>query len=148
MDITKAELKIKLELHLKWLKGEEGGERAYLQRANLREADLLGANLLGANLRGANLREANLPAPTMLLLSSWYSVSAELTLELMRYDAANHPDPTKFDEWAKGGDCPYSGIGWQRCANFQEQIELWKPGPAKSALELVLMLFKEKEIKQ
>lgn len=46
-------LKEILERHHKWLKGEDGGERA-----NLREADLRGADLYGANLRGANLRGA------------------------------------------------------------------------------------------
>jgi len=59
-----------LELHDKWLKGIEGGERANLwganlsgaslSEANLSEASLWGANLRGANLWGANLREANL----------------------------------------------------------------------------------------
>ena len=48
-------LKQILESHGKWLRGEEGGERA-----NLREADLRGANLREADLRGANLYEANL----------------------------------------------------------------------------------------
>ena len=153
MNITQAELKIKLELHLKWLHGEDGGERANLRIADLSGADLRSANLRSADLRsanlsGADLSGADLPAPTMLLLASWFSVSAELTLELMRYDAANHPEPSKFDDWAKGGNCPYSGIGWQRCANFEEQRDLWKPGKSKSALELVLMLFKEKEIKR
>ena len=139
MNITQAELKIKLDLHLKWLHGETGGERA----------DLSSADLSSANLRSANLRSADLPSPTMLLLASWYQVSAELTLKLMRYDAANHPEPEKFDEWAKGGDCPYYDVKWQRCANFEENRELWKPGKTtKSALELVMMLFAEKEIKR
>jgi hypothetical protein len=179
MNITQAELKIKLDLHLKWLHGETGGERADLSSAdlssanlsyaNLRYADLRYADLSSADLRSADLssadlryadlrsadlryadlRYADLPSPTMLLLASWYQVSAKLTLKLMRYDAANHPEPTKFDEWAKGGDCPYADVKWQRCATFQENRELWKPGKAtKSALELVLMLFKEKEIKR
>ena len=116
--------------------------------ANLSGANLSGANLSGANLSGANLSGADLPAPTMLLLVMWSSISAELTVELMRYDASNHPDPSKFDEWANGGNCPYSGIGWQRCANFHESKELWKVGVSKSAYELVLMLFKEKNIKR
>ena len=166
---TQADLKIKLELHLKWLCGEKDGERADLRSANLSSADLSyadlsyadlryadlsyanlrSADLRYANLRSANLRYADLPSPTMLLLAVWYSVSAELTLDLMRYDAANHPDPSKFDDWAKGGECPYSDIHWQRCANFHEDRELWKPGKTtKSALKLVLMLFKEKEIKR
>ena len=158
MNITQAELKIKLELHLKWLHGETGGERANLSyadlrsadlnSANLRSADLSSADLSSADLRSADLSSANLPAPTMLLLAAWERVSAKLTLELMRYDASNHPEPAKFDDWAKGGRCPYSGIRWQRCANFQENRELWKPGKAKSAFELVLILFAEKEIKR
>jgi hypothetical protein len=53
--ITKAELKVKLELHLKWIKGEEGGARA-----NLSGVDLLGADLSGADLSGADLSRANL----------------------------------------------------------------------------------------
>ena len=58
-------LKQILESHGKWLRGEEGGERANLYEANLyganlREADLRGANLREADLRGANLYEANL----------------------------------------------------------------------------------------
>jgi len=159
MNITQAELKIKLELHLKWLHGETGGERANLSSADLSYADLRSANLSSANLSSADLRYAdlssadlslaNLPAPTMLLLAAWEMVSAELTLKLMRYDAANHPEPSKFDEWAKGGNCPYADVKWQRCANFQENRKLWKPGETtESALELVMMLFAEKQIKR
>jgi hypothetical protein len=120
---------------------------ANLQRANLWGADLRGANLPGANLRGANLQRANLPAPTMLLLAYWGEVSKELTTELMRYDAFNHPEPQKFQQWADGGDCPYTNVRWQRAANFHEERELWIPGAAKSALELVKALFVEKEVK-
>ncbi len=82
----------------------------------------------------------------MLLLCDWGGVSDELTLELMRYDASNHPDPSKFTEWAEGGNCPHQS-GFMRCAYFKEKRELWKPGKAKSARELVLMLFDEKNIK-
>ncbi len=53
-------LKLVLELHLKWIKGETGGQRADLRRANLRRADLYGANLGGADLYGADLRGADL----------------------------------------------------------------------------------------
>jgi hypothetical protein len=85
----------------------------------------------------------------MLLLANWQEVSDLLTTELMRYDADNHPDKKLFTAWAKGGDCPYSSIWWQRCANFQEKKELWKVGKCKmSALQLVEALFKEKDIKR
>ena len=58
--MTKEELQIVLDNHKKWLKGEEGGERANLRYADLRCADLRGADLSGANLSGANLSGADL----------------------------------------------------------------------------------------
>lgn len=58
--MIKDALKKILDVHKKWLNGEEGGERADLSCANLRGADLRGANLRGANLRGADLRDADL----------------------------------------------------------------------------------------
>lgn len=114
-----------LKEHIKWLKGDGG------QRADLSWADLSGAHL---------------PPPTQMLLCYWGEVSPKLTLSLMRYDASNHPEPEEFDKWAEGGEYPYQR-GFARCANFQEQRELWRPGKPKSARELVLLLFKEKEIK-
>ena len=134
-----------LDEHEKWLTGE-GGKRADLQGADLQGADLQWANLQGAYLQWADLQGEELPPPTMLLLCNWGEVSPILTTELMRYDASNHPDSSKFSEWAKGGDCPYQK-GFQRCANFKEQRDLWKAGKSKSARELVLMLFTEKNIK-
>ena len=50
----------KIEGHQKWLKDEEGGERADLSGANLSGANLSGADLSGADLSGANLSWANL----------------------------------------------------------------------------------------
>ena len=58
-ELTKEEIEV-LQRHAKWLKNEEGGEKANLRDANLRGANLRGANLRGANLRGANLRDADL----------------------------------------------------------------------------------------
>jgi hypothetical protein len=73
--MTTEEIKHTLELHGKWLRGEDGGVRADLRgadlcradlrgadlsRANLSKANLSGANLYGANLYGANLYAANL----------------------------------------------------------------------------------------
>jgi hypothetical protein len=57
---TAEELKVVLSKHALYLRGEAGGERAYLQRANLQGADLQRAYLRGANLQRANLRDANL----------------------------------------------------------------------------------------
>ena len=53
--MTQDELKVILDKHAKWLRDEEGGERA-----DLSYADLYGANLRGANLRSADLRGADL----------------------------------------------------------------------------------------
>ena len=58
MNIDK--LKEILKSHLKWLRGESGGNRANLSRANLSGADLSRANLRDANLRDADLSGANL----------------------------------------------------------------------------------------
>ena len=58
--VDKAKLAEILEKHRKWLRNEEGGERAVLRRAGLRGADLSGADLSGADLRGAVLSGAGL----------------------------------------------------------------------------------------
>lgn len=58
-ELTKEEIEV-LQRHAKWLKNEEGGEKADLRGADLRGADLRDANLRGADLRGANLWGANL----------------------------------------------------------------------------------------
>lgn len=54
------DIKLILEKHAKWIRGEDGGERADLRGANLRGANLRNADLYGANLRGADLCDANL----------------------------------------------------------------------------------------
>ena len=60
-----SEIKNILDLHIKWLRDEEGGSRAdlyaaYLSGANLSRADLRGADLSGAYLSGADLSGAAL----------------------------------------------------------------------------------------
>ena len=54
------DIKLILKKHAKWIRGEDGGERADLCGADLRNADLCNANLRGADLCGANLRGADL----------------------------------------------------------------------------------------
>jgi len=117
--------------------------------ANLRDTNLCGANLRsadlrGANLRGADLRVAYLPSPTMVLLAEWKEVSDELCIELMRYDASCHPDPTKFNIWVETNNCPYKYAQVQRAANFKEKKELYSASPSKGPYELMNMLLKEK----
>ena len=55
-----AKLKDILDKHLKWLRNEDGGERANLTGADLSGADLTGANLSWANLTVADLSWANM----------------------------------------------------------------------------------------
>ena len=119
-------------------------EKYFTGERYFRGADLRSADLSWANLSSADLSWAKLPAPTTMLMAIWGSVSDDLCVELMRYDASNHPDPMAFDRWVETGMCPYSNAGIQRCANFRERKELWSPGSAKSALELMIMLIREK----
>ena len=60
MKITQEKLKEIIASHGKWLRYENGGERANLSGADLSGADLNGANLSGANLSGADLSGADL----------------------------------------------------------------------------------------
>ena len=166
---TKEELADVLALHRKWLFGEDGGSKANLSGADLSGADLSEAYLSGADLSGANLSEADLsgadlseaylsgadlsgadlsgadlPAPGCVLVASWYECSDALTTELMRWDAANHPDPTAFDRWVAGGPCPYNNVKVQRAANFAEKKHLWKHGRMLLPYWLMIMVLKEK----
>ena len=54
-----------LDLHGKWLRCEDGGQRANLRGSNLRDSnlrrsDLSRSNLRRSNLRGSDLRDSNL----------------------------------------------------------------------------------------
>ena len=60
MKLSTEKLQEIIESHGKWLRNEDGGQRANLQDANLRGANLRGANLQGANLQDANLQDADL----------------------------------------------------------------------------------------
>jgi uncharacterized protein YjbI with pentapeptide repeats len=65
-EISEEKLKAIIDSHGKWLRDEDGGERADLQGAYLQDADLQGAYLQdaylqGAYLQGADLRYADLP---------------------------------------------------------------------------------------
>lgn len=60
MTMTQKQLTDILAKHAKWLRGEEGGERADLREANLRGADLSRADLREANLSDADLSGARL----------------------------------------------------------------------------------------
>ena len=99
----------------------------------------------GADLDGADLDGANLPSPTMILMASWGSVSDLLCRDLMNFDAACHPNPLKFEAWAKGGECPYQGEKVQRAAIFSENRLLWDAtAPMCRPYDLMVRLMGEK----
>ena len=54
------DIKLILEKHAKWIRGEDGGECANLCDADLRNASLCGADLRNARLCGASLCNADL----------------------------------------------------------------------------------------
>lgn len=58
--ITKEELAKKIELHQKWLRGEEEGEQLILVGYNLSRSDLSYCNLSRSNLSRSNLSGSNL----------------------------------------------------------------------------------------
>ena len=117
---------------------------ARLDGASLDGARLVRASLVRACLDGASLVRARLPAPTSILLASWGEVSTQLCADLMLWDASNHPEPAKFDAWAKGGECPYSGVLVSRAANFSESRKLWGQGVACRPYDLMTRLLAEK----
>ena len=85
-----------------------------------------------------------------ILLSQLGKLPDKITLELMRRDAQFHPDPKKFDEWAKGGACPYSNSNCitRQIYNFDISRELWKKGkPTMSEYDLFMAIAKEKNWK-
>jgi hypothetical protein len=68
-----------------------------LSHANLSHANLTGVNLYNADLSGVKYNKyTKIPSPAVMLLAQWQNVSDDLCLELMRYDAANHPSPYLF----------------------------------------------------
>jgi hypothetical protein len=80
--ISEQELKDILDKHGKWLRNEEGGEKADLSSADLSSADLSYANLRSANLSSADLSSANLSYAN---LSSANLISADLSYANLRY---------------------------------------------------------------
>ena len=84
-----------LDLHLKYLRGEQGGERADLSGANLRYANLSDANLSDANLSGAK----NLLSATAWLLSAFKKTAKGIIV--YKAQKAQYESP-KHWIWEKG----------------------------------------------
>ena len=121
-----------------------------LRNVDFEEADLNGAvltySMLGNSyFNKANLRGAQLPSPTMVLLAYWGELSDQLTADLMLWDSLNHPDPSSFDKWANGGDCPYMvQKEVSRAANFKEKAYLWGKGKECTPYSLMKRVLAEK----
>jgi len=101
--------------------------RASVSGASVSRASLSRADVSAASLRGAKGRPAHWPSPTMVLLADWGALSDGLTRDMMRYDAACHPDPSAFHRWAEGGPCPYNDFNVGRAAQFVERKACWDP---------------------
>ncbi len=117
---------------------------AHLHYANLQGADLQGAHLQGADLQYANLQDTKYSILS-ILKSNFYSLSDELTLELMRWDCISCGEE-KMKIWVDTYACPFADS--EREFYFKEKKELWVPGkPTMNYKELFIALCKEKEIK-
>ena len=122
--------------------------KSNLRNADLSYADLRNAKLMGCDLMGCDLRNARIEFyqyPSIRLLSSMTlgTLSDDLTLELMRRDAYAHPHPKRFDEWAKGGRCPYQNE--EHFWVFNLRSDLWSPGlPQMTDRDLIKAICMEK----
>ena len=59
------DIKLGLELHAKWLRGESGGEKLVAVDEDLSGSDLSGSNLSGSDLRRSNLSDSDLSGSTL-----------------------------------------------------------------------------------
>ncbi len=93
-EISGQELKDILDKHGKWLRNEEGGERADLRYADLSSADLSSADLRYADLRSADLSSADLSYANLSSadLSSADLSSADLSYANLRYADLRYAD--------------------------------------------------------
>lgn len=100
-----------------------------------------------AFLEGSTLINTSFNPVQLLTSIDWgYIKSDSLCTDLMNFDAASHPDPKLFIEWAKGGDCPYK-VGISRAITFDENPKLYNPRKKLcTPWNLLMRLFKEKNI--
>ena len=103
--MTQEQIKEVLELHLKWLRIEEGGIRADLSGADLRGADLSSADLIRADLRGADLSGAYLRGADLIGadLSGAYLIGAYLIgADLRGADLSGATKVPMYCKWTHG----------------------------------------------
>ena len=116
------DIKLILEKHAKWARGEDGGERADLRDADLRDADLRGANLRNADLRNADLRNADL-----------------CNADLRNADLSNakNVDEVKWNMYTTFYplQCPETGsfIGYKKASRYIIELEICADAKRSSA---------------
>ena len=74
---TKEELALIIEKHGKWLRDEEGGERANLSSASLRSANLSSANLSYANGNAAQIKTIYLETYPIAYTAEYLQIGCE-----------------------------------------------------------------------
>ena len=121
MDAKK--LKDILDKHLKWLRGEDGGERANLSRANLLGANLFGADLSRANLFGADLSRANLSGANLSGANLFGANLSRANLSMASLFGADYIEKAKNLFYPIA--CPEIGafIGWKKARIMHNHSE-------------------------
>lgn len=114
-----------------------------LSGANLEGADLKDAVMAGVRLRGANLQSAKLPLPPDVLKAHWGRLSRPLTIEMLRYVAACHPDPVAIDVWAKGGEVTAEFVRGFAARFDPPPRTAWTPGPCPRPYDLMNLALAE-----
>ena len=126
------DIKLILEKHAKWIRGEDGGECANLCDADLRNASLCGADLRNARLRnaslcGADLRDANLRGASL----------CGADLRNANLCGAKNTDKIAWDAYTAFYplQCPETGsfIGYKKAADKIVMLEICADAKRSSA---------------
>ncbi len=131
------DIKLILEKHAKWIRGEDGGECADLCNANLYGANLRDANLYGANLRGANLCGANLYGANLCGANLYGANLCDADLCYANLRGAKNTDKTAWDAYTAFYplQCPETGsfIGYKKAADKIVMLEICADAKRSSA---------------
>ena len=126
------DIKLILEKHAKWARGEDGGERA-----NLRDADLRGANLCDADLRGADLCDADLRGADLRGADLCDADLRNANLRDADLCGAKNTDKTVWDAYTAFYplQCPETGsfIGYKKAADKIVMLEICADAKRSSA---------------
>ena len=131
------DIKLILEKHAKWIRGEDGGERAALCGADLRNADLCNADLCGANLCGANLCNADLCGANLCDANLCNADLCGANLCGANLRGAKNTDKTAWDAYTAFYplQCPETGsfIGYKKAADKIVMLEICADAKRSSA---------------